>query len=253
MKKNADFVNQLIEAASLLAKGRMAILGEGNISGSLDQDRFLIKASGTSLATLKPEHLVKVYREPFLEAIKSDREFDDSEMEQLLLDSRYDPDSLKPSVETLFHAWLLNLPAVNVVGHCHAIAINRILCSPAKNNFASRRLFPDQIVYCGPSSVLVKYVDPGLILAREIARKVTLYIDTFGKPPRTILLENHGIISLGQHHQEMISATLMAEKAAKIFAGAFSMGGPVFMKEEDVNRIDNRMDEAYRRKIAGSQ
>lgn len=248
-----ELKQQLTEAAAQLTAWRMALCGEGNISARVDEDHFLVKASGTSMAKLEPEHLVLVNQAPFLEVIDNSREMDDQETEDLLMDSRCETDALKPSVETLFHAWLLNLPSVNFVGHCHAIAVNRILCSPWRRDFAERRLFPDQVVYCGPVSVRIEYVDPGLPLAREIAREVSRYMDTYRKPPKTILLENHGLITLGSNHREIVSAAWMTEKSAEIFAGAASLGGPVFMKKEEVQRIDGRLDEAYRRKIAGSQ
>lgn len=251
--KKKKLVNQLLEVAAELSTQRMCILGEGNVSGLMNDGIFLVKASGTSLSTLKAEHLVSVEQQPFLEVIQSNVEYSDSEMEQLLMDSRTDPDSLKPSVETQFHAWLLSLPTIEAVGHCHPIAVNQILCSPRKKDFAAKRLFPDQVVYCGARSVLVEYVDPGLVLARKIAEKVTQYLDTYNKPPRTILLENHGLITLGSNYKEVISAALMAEKSAEIFTGADSLGGPIFMDEQEVDRIDNRMDEAYRRKIAKSE
>ena len=87
----------------------------------------------------------------------SDKEVDDE-----LLASRVNDSAKKPSVEALFHAYLLSLPEINFVGHTHAIHINQILCSPRAREFATKKLFPDDIVCCGPASVFVPYTDPGL-------------------------------------------------------------------------------------------
>ena len=49
-------------------------------------------------------------------------------------------------------------------------------------------------------------------------------------------MQNHGIIALGPTWQSVISALLMAEKAARIFAGAAAMGGPAFFTPQNVQR-----------------
>ncbi len=242
----------LLELAAHVGEARqMAILGEGNISGKLDGGRFLVKASGTRLAALQPDHLIAVEAGPLLAAMEGDIEMDDAAMKRLLLDARVDAEALKPSVESLFHAWLLQAPGVNYVGHTHPIAVNEILCSPHAEDFATKRLFPDQIVYCGAESVLVSYVDPGLTLAREIARQVDAFRARTGQAPKTILLKNHGLIALGSNHTEVMAALDMAEKAACIFVGAASLGGPVFMAPHHVRRIDHRPDEHYRQRMLG--
>lgn len=236
-------------AAHLGGAQQMVILGEGNISGALEAGRFLVKASGTRLGALKPDHLVEVEAAPLLAAIAYDAALDDAAMQGLLLDARADADALKPSVESLFHAWLLGLPGVRYVGHTHPIAVNQILCSPRAEAFATKRLFPDQIVYCGAASVLVPYVDPGLTLAREIAQRTEAFRAQTGRIPPTILLQNHGLIALGSTPAEVIAALDMAEKAARVFVGAAALGGPVFMDEHHVRRIDHRPDEHYRQQM----
>jgi hypothetical protein len=42
---------------------------------------------------------------------------------------------------------------------------------------------------------------------------------------------------------------LMLDKWARVLLGAFAAGGPNFLPEEDAAKIDNRLDEAYRRKM----
>ena len=90
---------------------------------------------------------------PLLAAVEGDAVFSDAEVEDLLFGVRTDPEALKPSVESLFHAWLLALDGVAFVGHTHPLAAISVLSSPYAEAYATRRLFPDQIVYCGPESV----------------------------------------------------------------------------------------------------
>ena len=84
------------------------------------------------------------------------------------------------------------------VGHTHSVAANQVLCSPMAEKFADSKLFPDEIVCCGARSVFVPYTDPGLQLSQVIREKTVEFMDEFGKPPRIILLANHGIIALGK-------------------------------------------------------
>jgi len=225
----------------------MAILGEGNTSARRDNETFWVKASGTNLAALKAEQVVVCRFCDVLKMLDRDK-MNDVEVNQALLDCRVDSKALKPSVEVLFHGYLLSLPEVSYVGHVHSIAANQILCSPRAREFAEKRIFPDEIVCCGAESVLVPYTDPGLVLAQAIREKTRLFIQKNGTYPRLILLENHGLIALGPSHQSVLAALLMAEKTAQIWAGAAALGGPIFLTEHNVQRIAQRPDEHYRQK-----
>jgi rhamnose utilization protein RhaD (predicted bifunctional aldolase and dehydrogenase) len=227
---------------------RLAILAEGNTSAKLSADTFLVKASGSNLGTLAERDVVEC-RASGLLALLDKTDASDTEVETALLASRIDPTAKKPSVEALFHAWLLSLPGVEFVGHTHAIAVNSILCSPRAREFAEKRLFPDEIVCCDVASVFIPYTDPGLRLAQAIREQTQKFITALGRSPRVILMENHGLITLGGSIEAVLSAMLMAEKAAAIWLGATALGGPKFMTPEHVARISGRPDEAHRRKM----
>ena len=226
---------------------KLAILGEGNVSATASASEFLIKASGASLASMSASDLTLCKSAPVISLL--DRKgISDAEVQTELMEARVKPGEKKPSVEAAFHAWLLTLENVSLVGHCHPTAVNQVLCSPRARDFAERRLFPDEVVCCGPASVFVPYTDPGIPLAREIRERTVLYIKQHSFVPRLILLQNHGIIAVGATVQSVMSAILMATKAAEIFVGAASLGGPNFMAQKDVDRIASRPDEHYRQK-----
>jgi len=225
----------------------LAILGEGNTSAKLDDETFLVKASGSSLGTLTEADVVECRFAPLLELMKK-QDASDADIDAALNGSRVRSDAKRPSVEALFHAWLLSLPGITFVGHTHPEAVNAILCSPRAEEFASRRLFPDQIVCCGESSVLTPYCDPGLKLAQSIAVESERFIAERGAPPRVILLKSHGIITLGATVQAVQAAMFMTVKAARIFLGAAALGGPVYLADADIARIANRSDEHYRQR-----
>ena len=230
------------------APGRdLAILGEGNTSARLGDETFLVKASGSSLGTLAAADLVECRFAPLLDMLTRE-DLTEQQIEDELLACRVDPTAKKPSVESLFHACLLSLPGVNYVGHTHPVSVNGVLCSPRAAEFADSRLFPDEVVCCGPSSLLIPYTDPGLVLSRVIKLGVSHFLVEHGVPPRVILLENHGIITLGATPAAVRAAMFMADKAARIFLGAAALGGPTFLAPADVARIANRLDEHYRQR-----
>jgi ribulose-5-phosphate 4-epimerase/fuculose-1-phosphate aldolase len=86
-------------------------------------------------------------------------------------------------------------------------------------------------------------------LAKAIRTGVENFEKEQGRLPRMILLQNHGLIAIGPSAGAVEATTKMAEKSAKIFLGAASLGGPVFMPESQVRRISGRPDELYRQKV----
>jgi rhamnose utilization protein RhaD (predicted bifunctional aldolase and dehydrogenase) len=226
----------------------LAILGEGNTSTRLTVDTFLVKASGTSLGTLRETDVVECKSSALLPLLDRKR-IGDAEIEAALMASRVDTNAKKPSVEALFHSYLLSLPGVEFVGHTHAPNVNGILCSPRAREFAEKRIFPDEIVCCDVASVFVPYTDPGLALALAIRDRVESFQQRYVRVPRVVLIENHGIITLGGTVEAVLAAMWMAEKAATIWLGAALLGGPKFMTPEQVARIAGRPDEEVRRRI----
>jgi rhamnose utilization protein RhaD (predicted bifunctional aldolase and dehydrogenase) len=230
---------------------RLAILGEGNTSTRTSADTFIVKASGSNLATLSPLGVTEC-RFGDLVPLLDKKAMTDVAIDEALFAARVDTSAKKPSVEAIFHAYLLTLPGVNFVGHTHPIAVNQVLCSKHARTFAKRRLFPDEIVCCGVESVFVPYTDPGLKLAQAIRTAVVAYIKRLSRPPRVILLENHGFIALGPTPESVLAATLMGAKAAEIFVGAAALSGtPRFLTPAQVVRIAGRPDEHYRQKALG--
>jgi rhamnose utilization protein RhaD (predicted bifunctional aldolase and dehydrogenase) len=226
----------------------LAMLGEGNTSARLGDDTFLVKASGTCLGTLKEDDVVECRYSALLPLLEKES-LTDQQVDDALLAARVDPKAKKPSVEAVFHAWTLSLPGVKFAGHTHATTVNQILCSPRSRDFGEHRMVPDEIVCCGPASVFVPFTDPGLKLAQAIRRETEAFVQKQQCQPRVILMQNHGLITLGGTWQSVLSSTLMAEKAAKIFMGAAALGGPVFFSRENIARIADRPDEAYRQRV----
>jgi len=97
---------------------RMAILGEGNTSVRLDDDTFAVKASGSNLATLTAADVTSCAFDRLLPLLDKTTATD-VEVDQALLAARLDPAAKKPSIEALFHAYLLTRRPLCRSRACH--------------------------------------------------------------------------------------------------------------------------------------
>lgn len=226
----------------------LVILGEGNTSVGVDEQTFYVKASGTELRTADEKTFVLVERKPVLDLLNKGQATD-SDVDSVLRAAVIGDTDVKPSVETLMHAYFQSIPGVSYVVHTHPVAVNSILCSKNAFELLSGRLFPDEIVCCGLEHVFVPYVDPGLTLAREIRRRCEDYIAAHGAPPRSILMQNHGLIVLSSSVKAALSACKMWVKTATILMNAALLGGASYLTTEQAARIEHRPDEEYRRRI----
>ncbi|MCC6142370.1 MAG: class II aldolase [Candidatus Hydrogenedentes bacterium] len=245
-----DILTQLVEMSRYLGdpKRPYAILGEGNTSARIDDDSFYVKASGTSLSTIDASGFVRVSISKVV-GILDDPSAGDAEVQQNLRAAVLDAgDTRMPSVETMLHAVLLQYPEYAFIGHTHPVSTNALLCSKVAREAMSGRLCPDHIVVLGHKSVYVPYVDPGLVLAREVRDRVAQFIDEEGVLPKCIMLENHGFFALADTPKKVLNIHDMGEKMSQILVGTYAVGGPQFMSDEDIRRIDTRPDEHYRQR-----
>lgn len=158
----------------------------------------------------------------------------------------------RPSVETVLHALALKLEEVSFVGHTHPTAVNAILCSQKAEEAIAWRLLPDEIMYFGPAPVYIPYTDPGIPLARKVRDEINRYLEEYSERPKVVLMQNHGLIALGQTALEVENITAMYVKTARVILGAYALGGVRAMSPAAVACIHTRPDEQYRRRERGS-
>jgi rhamnose utilization protein RhaD (predicted bifunctional aldolase and dehydrogenase) len=226
---------------------QLAVLGEGNASAACGDGSFWIKASGSSLGALDEAGVSLVRLEPILELLEHEAATDDAvaaALNEALVDKRH----RKPSVETFLHAVCLGEGGARWVGHTHPVSANRILCSRLGAKPFLGHLFPDGIVVCGKVPAVVPYIDPGFALAKAVRAELRRYRKAHGEPPKLLLMENHGITALGRSAKEVMNITLMADKWARILWGTYALGGPAYLPDDEVARIDGRLDEHHRRR-----
>lgn len=247
MTQSEERLNRLVEMSRELGapENDCIILGEGNTSAGADDESFYVKASGTSLAGIEAEDFVRVSREKARDLLNAES-LTDEEVAEGLEAATIDSDDLRPSVETSLHALLLDLPGIEFIGHTHPTPVNALLCSQRPEQALRGRLFPDEVVCCGPESAYVRYTDPGLPLAKAVGEAVEEFIDRWNEPPRIIMMQNHGMIAMGETPPQVLAATAMAVKAARIRLGAGAWGGIRPLIECELERIYTRPDEHYR-------
>src|SRR3990172_9422049 len=171
-------LSQLIAMSRNLGDPAMdyAILGEGNTSARIDAETFWVKASGAPLRTLDRNGLVRVYFDPILELLENER-LSDADIRKGLESARVD------------------------------LEAQAILCSKRAAEAISGRLFPDEIVYCGPAPAYVLYTDPGPPLARAVRQAIVEYSEIWGQAPKVILMQNHGFIAMGKSPADVENIT----------------------------------------------
>lgn len=225
----------------------LVLAGEGNASIETPRGTLLVTASGARLRDLGPDSIIEIRSDMLLAALQETR--DDAEWLAALQNSRVDPKAARPTVEAGLHAVLHETCGTPVLLHTHPTELLAVLCSAHAARFAQQRLTPDHVVLCGPADCLVPYVDPGRELAVRVQVAVDEYLATHERPPRTVLLSNHGMVALGRSVRDALDVTLMTVKAARVTVLGGSLGGVRGLLTADVARIDTREDEQYRRRV----
>ncbi|MBM3188568.1 MAG: aldolase [Chloroflexi bacterium] len=250
MANCASVLRELLDMSRELGRPErdLVILGEGNTSAVCDDGSFWVKASGTQLRTPTEDSFIRLWLEPVC-ALADASEMSDDAFKEALDAAKVDRAvPRRPSTETVLHALALTEAGAKFVGHTHPVAVNALMCSVAAEEALSGRLFPDEIVVCGPAPAYIPYADPGFPLAKAVRAAFHRYMDEWNMPPKTLLIQNHGLIALGSSPTEVDSITNMMVKTCRILAGTYVFGGPNYLSEANRERIFTRPDEVYRRK-----
>lgn len=225
----------------------LVLAGEGNASVATSRGTLLVTASGARLREIEPESVTEIRPEVLLAALHESGS--DVEWLTALQGSRVDPDAPRPTVEAGLHAVLAETCGAPVMLHTHPTDVLAVLCSGHATRFARDRLSPDHVVLCGPADCLVPYVDPGRELAVRVRTAVAEYTAAHDRPPRTILLGNHGMVALGTSVRDALDVTMMTVKIARVTVLGGSLGGVRALPAADTVRTDTREDEQYRRRV----
>lgn len=250
----AEILRNLVELSRYLGQPEReyVIMAEGNTSARIDEDSFYVKASGQSMATIDEAGFSELKLGVVLEMLARP-DVSDEDVSRIYQAARVHPEeAARPSLETILHALALSRCQAQFVGHTHPIAVQTLLCSQRADEFLKGRIFSEEVTFCGIAPAVMPYADPGLGLARSFAQTLDDYLQRYGRAPRLVLIKNHGLIAIGNSPQQVKNITDMYVKVARVLVGTAALGGPVFLSEEAIRRIDTRPDELIRLKNTGS-
>ncbi len=206
---SADELGQLVHRSRLLGSDRsICNWGGGNTSAKGEASDYRgrqvevlwVKGSGSDLACAGPEHFAALRLEPLRELLVRYGELDDAAMVDYLMHAALDPGGVRPSIETLLHAFL---PARHV-DHTHPDAIVAIATAEEGPRWAEE-------IY-GSRAIWIPYRRPGFGLAREVAQAVA------ARPEADIVvLAKHGLVTWGDSARECYETTLAVIARARDF------------------------------------
>ena len=223
-------LSELIQMSRVLGAPQQdyVILSEGNTSAHADDETFWVKASGSRMANVDTDGFLTVDSGQVL-ALLDGPDLSEAEMRSALAAAKVDPKAVGcPSIETAMHALCLTLGEAAFVGHTHPTAVNAILCAHEAETPFSQPVFPAESMVCG-QPLFVPYAAPGQPLARAVRRALQSALDRRGRPPRVLLLQNHGLVVLGETTRQVLDITEMMVKTARILVQTYALGGPHYV------------------------
>jgi rhamnulokinase len=233
--RSSATTRDVLEQAAALARrfgsdARFSRAGGGNASAKVD-DTLYIKPSGVSLASMTADGLMPLALAPLRELAETADATAVPGSEAVMLvamAARLRPEGeRRPSVECVFHALI---PGRFII-HTHPPLVNALTCA-RDGEVVARDLFGSDVVW-------VPYVDPGLPLALEIARRRRDHAARAGTAaPDVALLQNHGLIVAGDdpsriiERSEAVVATIAGHLKDRVSAG------PTIMREPDPGLVE---------------
>ncbi|PRR96528.1 bifunctional rhamnulose-1-phosphate aldolase/short-chain dehydrogenase [Bacillus atrophaeus] len=155
-----------------------------------DIEVMWVKGSGSDLATMKAHNFTGLKLEDIRPLIERE-EMTDEEMVEYLAHCMIDSKHLRPSIETLLHAFL----PYQHIDHTHPDAIISICCADNGKQIAED-IYGDRFVW-------VPYVRPGFTLSKMIAEGVA------NNPhAELVLMEKHGLVTWGNTSAESYEKTI---------------------------------------------
>lgn len=231
-------IHEILSTGQALGKhpGALVLEGEGSVAARMTDTRMVVSRVGADLAGLVPTDFVHFDLQRFNEVNAQETILP----EDLAATRLHAAPGAEPQEDAPLFGWLLALePAVRVAAHIHPVVVDQITASPRARQFADRRTVHNEVLLLGAASLLVNYSEPGLPLTREIQKKMVLWRDRYKSVPRVILVQNHGVILLGETGPGLLRCVDGLLKYAELFTNASLLGGPVFLTPQAITQIES--------------
>ncbi len=207
---------ELVARHQQLVRYGLVVWTAGNVSARVpDTELFLIKASGVSYEGLRPDQMVLCHLDGSL-AEETD---------------------LKPSSDTAAHAYVYrHMPEVGGQVHTH---------SPYACAFAA----VGQPVPCVLTGIADEFggeipVGPFAIIGNDdIGHGVVATLA--GHRSRAVLMQNHGVFTIGADAKAAVKAAVLCEDSARSVHLARSLGTPIPIASDDIDKLHARYQNVY--------
>ena len=196
-----------------LPRNNLVVWTGGNISGrDPESGLVVIKPSGVLYSDLTPDKMVV-----------------------LDMDGKIVEGALKPSSDTATHLYIYRQrPDVNGIVHTH---------SPFATAFAvvGKPIPPVLTAICDEFGGAIPIGGFALIGDEAIGMEI---LRSIGDSP-AILMQNHGVFTVGMTARSAVQASVMVEDAARTVYYAMQLGEPIPIPDEMVSRLHKRYKELY--------
>ncbi|AMM21979.1 L-ribulose-5-phosphate 4-epimerase [Frondihabitans sp. PAMC 28766] len=210
---------QVASLHSELTKYGLVIWTGGNISGRVPgADLFVIKPSGVSYDELTPDNQILC------------------DLDGNVVPGTSGSDK-SPSSDTAAHAYVYrNMPEVGGVVHTHS-------------TYATAWAARGEAVPCVITAMADEFggeipVGPFAIIGDDsIGRGVVATLS--GHRSRAVLMQNHGVFTIGKDARDAVKAAVMAEDVARTVHISRQLGAPIPIPEESIDALFDRYQNVY--------
>ena len=196
--------NDLCKVAHRVHAAGLVGGSDGNVSARLDDDRFIVSASGTCLGTLTPEELVVIDAEG--DVVASDR---------------------RASSERWMHlVAYANRPDVNAIIHAHPPTVVAMTIADMR---MPDNVLPEIIIAFGRAP-MAPYATPGTRNGAAVVKDLVRENDA-------IVLDRHGAVTLGDSIHAAMMKLEQLEHAARIIVLAHQLGNVRRLPDDEIQRL----------------
>lgn len=198
-----------------LVRYGLVVWTAGNVSGRVPgEDLFVIKPSGVSYDDLTPDSIVVCD-----------------------LDGNLVEGDLAPSSDTAAHAYVYrHMPEVNGVVHTHS-------------TYASAWAARGEAIPCVLTAMADEFggeipVGPFALIGNDDIGKGIVETLT-GHRSRAVLMQNHGVFTIGESPKAAVKAAVMCEDVARTVHISRQLGEPLPIAQADVDSLYDRYQNVY--------
>ncbi|MFI6733393.1 L-ribulose-5-phosphate 4-epimerase [Nonomuraea sp. NPDC050451] len=198
-----------------LVRYNLVVWTAGNVSGRVPgEDLFVIKPSGVSYDELTPENMVVC------------------DLDGNLVEGEHSPSS-----DTAAHAYVYrNMPDVGGVVHTHS-------------TYASAWAARGEAIPCVLTAMADEFggeipLGPFALIGDDsIGQGI---VETLkGHRSKAVLMQNHGVFSIGKDSKAAVKAAVMCEDVARTVHVARQLGEPLPIPQDDIDRLYDRYQNVY--------